>query len=154
MPTPSQPLREFIQGWEGCRLHRYLDSAGRPTIGWGDLLENDDSVQECTQDEADERFERKLTHFGNGVAELLELSLDQHQYDALVSFAYNAGLANLRGSTLLRLVNTERPYLVPAQFSLWNKKHVAGVLMIDRGLTKRRAAERALWEYADYTGRP
>jgi lysozyme len=60
---------------------------------------------------------------------------------ALVSFAYNVGVGALGSSTLLRLLNAGDHAGAAAQFGRWNK---AGGKAL-AGLTKRRAAEAALF---------
>lgn len=72
----------------------------------------------------------------------LKVAVTQNQFDALCSFAYNCGMANLRGSTLLALVNKGAdPKDVAAQFARWNK--AAGKILT--GLTRRRTAEAQLF---------
>jgi GH24 family phage-related lysozyme (muramidase) len=65
----------------------------------------------------------------------------QHQFDAMVSFAYNIGVANLAGSTLLKLHKAGDFAGAQQQFGRWNK--AAGKVL--PGLTRRRAAEAALY---------
>ena len=65
----------------------------------------------------------------------------QHQFDALVSFAYNLGADNLKTSTLLRKHNAGDHAGAAAEFGKWNK--AKGQVM--KGLTRRRAAEAALY---------
>lgn len=65
----------------------------------------------------------------------------QHQFDAMVSFAYNVGIGNLTKSTLLKLHKAGNYAGAADEFATWNK--AAGKVMA--GLTKRRAAEAALY---------
>ncbi len=61
---------------------------------------------------------------------------------ALASLVYNIGIGNFRASTLLRLLNAGAVKAVVArQFSRWDRAHGSQM----RGLTLRRAAERALF---------
>jgi len=65
----------------------------------------------------------------------------QAQFDAMVSFAYNVGVANLQSSTLLKKHKAGDHAGAAAEFAKWNK--AAGRVM--PGLTRRRAAEAALY---------
>jgi len=146
---------QVMHYFEQCRLKAYPDpgsSDGRPwTIGWGDTGPDVVEDLEITQDEADARFVRRLSReFEPGVMSLVKVQLTQGQFDALVCFAYNVGLdidadtqaEGLGDSTLLRKVNVEDFDGAAAEFAKWNKND--GKVM--RGLTRRRAAERALFE--------
>jgi len=76
----------------------------------------------------------------------LRLPLSQGQFDALVSFAYNVGFANLKRSTLLRKarVNVNDPSIA-TEFRKWNKARVDGVYKVLPGLTRRREDESKLY---------
>jgi lysozyme len=68
--------------------------------------------------------------------------ITQAQYDALVSFTFNVGAANLHSSTLLRKLNAGDCWGAAAEFPRWNR--AKGRVL--RGLTNRRAAEREMFE--------
>lgn len=135
----------LIQRFEGCRLKAYPDPAtgGDPwTIGWGATGEGIRPGVVWTQDQADNRLLVDVARFERGVRKLVTRPLADHQLAALISFSYNCGLGNLASSTLLRLVNGGQHDLAAQQFARWNK---AGGRVL-RGLTRRRAAERACFE--------
>lgn len=72
----------------------------------------------------------------------LALPLTQNMFDALVSFCYNIGFANLKASTLLkRIAAKASENLIRFEFSKW--KYSDGKIML--GLIKRRAAEADLF---------
>ena len=81
-----------------------------------------------------------LAKFEAGVNALAPVTT-QGQFDALVSFAFNVGLANFKGSTLLKKHNAGDYAGAAAQFPLWNK--AAGKVL--PGLVKRRAAEAQIY---------
>ena len=64
-----------------------------------------------------------------------------NQFDALCSFTYNVGVAAAIRSTLISVLNAGNYMMAAEQFARWN--HVDGV--VDDGLTRRRAAEKALF---------
>ena len=99
---------------------------------------------------ADDILRRDVELSADGVDGVVDVALAQHEFDALVSFAFNLGLQNLQQSTLLKRVNEQRFDLAASEFDRWNK---AGGKVVN-GLVKRRAAERAMFERADYSRRP
>jgi len=138
--------QSLIKSFESCRLKAYRDSIGVWTIGWGSTWYEDGTrVQQgdqITQERADALFRLVLAEFEIGVERLLKVKLTQHQFDALVSFAYNVGLGNLQRSTLLRKVNANpKDPAIAAEFAKWNR---AGGKVLN-GLTRRRKAEADLY---------
>lgn len=150
--TPSESCIKLVQSFEGCakklpdgRVAAYPDPAtgGDPwTIGWGSTGPDIHRGTVWTQQQCDDRFASDLAKFAGRVESLLGGAMTtQHQFDAMVSLAYNVGLGNLSSSTLLRK-HKARDYAGAAgEFGRWNK--AAGKVMA--GLTRRRAAESALY---------
>lgn len=153
---PSALVEAFVKGWERCVLKPYLDSGYRWTVGWGHLMQpTDDRETTITQDEADALFHCDLQYAGDGVARLIFMPLTQFQYDGLVAFAFNVGLGNLAGSTLRKRVNGGYFDEAALQFCVWDKERdSSGAYVESKGLAKRRAAERAIFQLGDYSGRP
>lgn len=135
-----------LKQWEGLRLEAYLCSAGKWTIGYGHTgdVKPGDLI---TAREAELLLKRDLARFESGVAALVTAPLGQHQFDALVSFAFNVGLDAFEGSTLLRKLNALDYDAVPAEFMRWNKVTKGGKKVVEPGLTNRRAAEVGLWAH-------
>lgn len=131
----------LIKHFEGLRLSAYTCSAGVLTIGYGTTAGVKEG-QVITKDRAEELLLDDVKRFEDQVLRLVKVPLTQGQLDALVSFTYNLGAANLGNSTLLRLLNAGDYKGAAAQFDRWTK---AGGKALP-GLVKRRAAERALFE--------
>jgi lysozyme len=135
---------EMMHAFEGCSLTAYPDPGsrdGKPwTIGWGATGPGIVKGTVWTQKQADDRFVADLARFEKGVAFLAPFTT-QSQFDALVSFAYNVGLAALNDSTLLRMHKARDFAGARAQFARWDKND--GRVM--KGLSRRRAAEAALY---------
>lgn len=129
--------------FEDCKLVAYPDPGskdGKPwTIGWGHTGPEVVKGLVWTQAKADAVFQADLLVREARVARLVKVPLTQGQYDALVLFEYNTG--SLGTSTLLKMLSAGDYQGAAGQFKRWNKND--GKEM--RGLTRRRAAEVALW---------
>jgi len=132
---------QAIKTREGLRLKAYPDPAtgGSPwTIGYGSTGIGVMKGLVITEAEAESMLLNDLDHFERGVMSLVRVPLSQCQFDALVSFAYNVGLTNLRTSTLLRKLNKQDYDGAANEFPRWT--FAAGKVM--QGLVVRRASER------------
>jgi len=136
----------LIEHYEGLRLFAYQDSIGLWTIGYGTTVyPNGKRVAKgdaCTVEQANDYIKHDVAKFEKGVNDLVHVPLNQNQFDALVSFAYNLGLGNLGSSTLLKLVNKSQFETAANEFQKWNK---AGGKIV-AGLTVRRQAESNLFK--------
>lgn len=135
-------------------VYPYLDPVGIPTIGYGSTFDLNGAritmqTPPMTTDQCDELLGAVLEKFAASVNSLVKVQLSQNQFDALVDFAYNAGVANLASSTLLRLLNAGNYQGAAGQFQLWNKARSNGVLVVLPGLTRRRLAEAQLFMTQD-----
>ncbi len=139
----------IVKEFEGLRLKAYKCPAAVWTIGYGHTsaagapIVNPDLV--ITKDEAEEVLERDMEQYEEGVRKYVKVDLTQGQFDALVDFAYNAGVGALAKSTLLKKVNAEKFDEVPAEFMKWTK---GGGKELP-GLVRRRRAEVKLWRGLD-----
>lgn len=137
----------LIKSFEGLRLKPYLCSANVPTIGYGNTFyENKTKVtlkdSAITEQRAVELLSWSLSGFEQYVDSYCVDTITQNQFDALVSFCYNLGPANLKSSTLLKKVNANpNDPTIRAEFLKWNK---AGGRAL-AGLTRRRTAEADLY---------
>ena len=137
---------DLIKHFEGCRLEPYLCSANVLTIGYGhtkDVVEN----MSITEDTAEVLLQQDLKEFEDHVNRLVEVHLNQNQFDALVSWTFNLGGANLNASTMLKVLNKGEYEEVPAQIKRWNK---AGGKVL-QGLIRRREAEALLFAGLDWS---
>ena len=139
----------IIKSFETLQLKAYAataDEAARNiwTIGYGHTqgVKRGDI---CTEAQADAWLLEDCMIAERAVHMLVKVPINQHQYDALVSFAFNVGLdidadrraEGLGDSTLLALVNAGRDQDAAIEFVKWNKAGGRPLL----GLTRRRLAE-------------
>ena len=177
MPAPLRDVPqegiELIKSFEGIpdgdpssvNLDAYLDPVGIWTIGWGHAItyqgvflrgpQNKGIARALypggiTLEQAEMLLRGELVNFARDVLRLAKVPLDDGQFAALVSFAFNCGSGNLGNSTLLRKLNRGDYAGAAEQFLAWNKARRNGVLVELPGLTRRRRAERALFLGEDW----
>ena len=138
----------LIREFEGLRLRAYPDpgTGGKPyTIGIGTTVyPNGQTVSPgdtCTEQQAMQYLAHDVKRFESSVAAMLRAPVNENQFAALVSFAYNVGTEALRRSTLLRYINDHRFADAVGEFGRWNQ--AAGKVL--PGLVRRRNAERELF---------
>jgi lysozyme len=147
---------EGLKEKRGDKYKSYICPAGVRTIGWGSTHHGGhdiDSDTIWTLEECSEAFAKDMREFEHAVRHLVKVPLEQTQFDALVSFAYNCGEGNLAKSTLLKKVNAKDFVGAADEFKRWNK----GGGKVLAGLTRRRASEALLFQNivdADYDGKP
>lgn len=138
--------KNLIKSFEGCKLKAYKCPAGLDTIGFGSTFYPDGTkVKEgdvITKERADELFDVIADDFVKKVKPLIKKELSDNSFSALVSFAYNAGVGNLKNSTLLKKVNANpKDPSISAEFKKWVRANDRVLL----GLEKRRKAEAELY---------
>ena len=138
---------DLIKKFEGLKLKPYLCSAGVPTIGYGNTLyENGKKVSLkdtiITEQRATELLSNSLQNLEQHVDSFCRDDINQNQFDALVSFAFNLGPYNLKSSTLLKKVNKNpNDPTIRNEFMRWTK---AGGKVL-KGLVERRKCEADLY---------
>ena len=133
----------LITEFEGFSAKPYLCSAKIPTIGYGNTYYPDGKRvtmldKEITRMQAFEMFKFIADKFASTVSKLVKTPLNQNQFNALVSLAYNIGTGNFASSTLLKKVNiNHNDKSIELEFKKWNKVNKKEVA----GLTRRRNYE-------------
>jgi lysozyme len=133
---------QLIKASEGLRLTAYICPAGVPTIGYGATTYPDGSPvklgDSITESHADLMLNDTIESIEKHLQRMITRELNQNQFSAIVSFAFNIGLGALGKSTLLRKVNANRwDPSIRDEFHRWihaNKKVLPG-------LVKRRKEE-------------
>lgn len=137
---------DFIAQWESFRGKAYWDGTGKVwTCGYGHTRQVTKDTT-CTKKKAMEWMMGDTAPIARYLNSL-DMNISQEQFDALVSFAYNVGLGNLRKSTLLRLVRHSAPKeSVMGEFRKWTRS--GGKVM--EGLCIRREGEAMLYGTGKY----
>lgn len=150
MLTLTTDGAEFIARWEGFSPVPYRCPAGEVTIGYGHVIRPGESFTRITQGAALDLLISDAVRVTQPVDARLLHPLKPFQADALISLAFNVGGYAVGRSTLVRRLNEGDIAAAADEFLRWNK--AAGRVL--SGLSKRRAAERNLFLFADYSGAP
>lgn len=132
MKTSDQGLNLLIER-EAMRNKAYLDSVGVWTIGVGHTGPEVHEGLYWTDEECKAAFAKDIERFEAAINDGVTVDLDPHQFDALVSFAFNVGVGAFSSSTLVKKINAGAFAEVPAQFDRWH---------IPPEITRRRNGER------------
>lgn len=139
---------ELIKRYEGLELCAYPDpgTGGDPwTIGYGTTRIDGKPVMpgmEITEQEAERCLAEDVAQFEKAVNRAATGLVNQNQFDALVSLAYNIGVGAFKRSTLLRKLKAGDTSAAAAEFERW--VYAGGRVM--SGLVQRRKEERGLFE--------
>ena len=136
--TYSKVGLTLTERFEGCRLTAYPDTGGVWTIGYGHTHGVHRGMV-CTQDQAQTWLEQDTQFAVDAVNRLVQISLKQSEFDALVDFVFNLGVGAFARSTMLKDINAGNLAAAALQFPLWDRD--AGRVLA--GLLHRRLAEDA-----------
>lgn len=148
--TVNAATIDLITEFEGFEDHWYPDAAygwAVPTCAYGHTDNAGEPHYEKTKDkvfskaEGREILARDLAKVEATVRNAVKVAINENQIGALVSFTYNCGEGNFKGSTLLKKVNAGMFVEAGDEFGRWNK--AKGKVL--KGLTRRRAAEAVLF---------
>ncbi len=109
---PSQRCVEAIKFFEGFRATPYVCPGGKSTVGYGHVLTQADRGKNFPISEVigeyvlKEDLRKRSIDLIHCIA--TTVVLEPYQFDALLSFLYNVGIAVLQRSTLLKRVNEGR----------------------------------------------
>jgi GH24 family phage-related lysozyme (muramidase) len=132
---------ELIKKFEGLRLTPYRCPAGILTAGWGSIRAGK-LGRAITLDEAENFLRSDIEEVEGALNKFVNVEVNDNEWSALVSFAYNLGPKALRFSRLIEILNRGDRSAAARQFGRW--------IYIDGkpsfGLAGRRKAERELFE--------
>jgi lysozyme len=141
---------DFIKSYEGFYPNRYNDGVGVQTIGYGTTESDVKPLPlHVTKAEAEKLLARALSgQYETAVRDASKkygLKLNQHEFDALVSFVYNLGPGSVGTtsgfSTLQKALRSKNRQAIGDALLLYSNPGSS----VHAGLLKRRRAERAMF---------
>ena len=137
----------FIREWEKFEPHPYKCSAGKDTIGYGHVMRYGEVFEvPMTLEDAEALLRKDVQSFATGVQRLIVREPEQHEFDAMVAFAFNVGIGAFSTSTLRRHFNAGSIPEAANEFRKWVwATKPDGVRVRLPGLVRRREAERHLF---------
>ncbi|OJA63828.1 hypothetical protein BGV68_01930 [Burkholderia ubonensis] len=121
---------------EGFSATPYRDANGY-SIGYGHFIKPGESFTSIDQATAQQLLMQDVSTAQQAVVRYVTVPLNQNQFDALVSFAYNVGVGAFASSTLLSQLNAGNYGSVGTQMQRWT--HSAG--SVSPALVTRRQSE-------------
>src|SRR5271156_2331347 len=142
----SDACLAIVRQFEGLRTTGYLCPAGVPTVGYGHTGPGITVGMQITAAQADAFLAGDVQSAQLGGAQRThDVPTPQNKFDAMVSLAFNIGMANFATSTVLREHRAGDKAAAAEGFTMWDKAHVDGQLVVLNGLLHRRQAERTLY---------
>ena len=144
--TVNQATIDLVKEFEGFKAEAYLCPAGVWTIGYGITANAGIGVtpvkgMRVTKAEAEAHLAQALDKFAAQIRPAITAPINENEFGAFVSLAYNIGPGAFRKSSALRHFNAGDKAKAAASILLWNK---AGGKVLN-GLVRRRKAEQALF---------
>lgn len=146
--TTTPAGRAFIAREEGGhQLKAYRCQAGVWTVGVGHTGPEVREGMTITREQSETLFKLDLVRFEATVRDAAgDVTLHPHEFDALVSLAFNIGAQAFKDSTLARRLRAGDWHATQCQFTAWNR--AAGVF--NPGLLARRTRELILFATGVY----
>jgi lysozyme len=147
--TISPEGLDLVKTFESFKPNAYYDRGGKKgtlTVGYGFTKHDIPSLNEnfvMDKPAAEKLLPNLITNkYGSVVSGTVKVPLNDQQYSALASLAYNIGPTAFKNSTLVKKLNSGDMEGAAQEFAKWNK---AGGKPVE-GLTRRRTAEQALFK--------
>lgn len=142
--TASRAALDLIASFEGFRARAAKTPDGRWTLGFGHVATAREGLS-VSRAEAEDLLRWDLRPVEDMVRQSALTPLNQNQFDALVSFAFNIGITNFTTSDVLRYLNQGQPIAAALAMHAWRRARVNGRVLVIDALVRRRAAEAALF---------
>ncbi len=142
--TASRAALDLIASFEGFRARAAKTPDGRWTLGFGHVATAREGLS-VSRAEAEDLLRWDLRPVEDMVRQSALTPLNQNQFDALVSFAFNIGVTNFATSDVLRYLNQGQPIAAALALHAWRRARVNGRVLVIDALVRRRAAEAALF---------
>lgn len=144
--TVNKATIDLIKEFEGFRAEAYRDPVGILTIGYGTTAAAGVGIDPkpgmtITEAEAEWYLQTAVDKFAASIRPAITAPINENEFGAFVSLAYNIGPAAFKKSSALRHFNAGDKAKAADAVLPWNK---AGGKVL-KGLERRRTAERALF---------
>ena len=103
-----------------------------------------------SRDEAAKLFDADIELFATKVKDLIAAEVAQHQFDAMVSLAFNIGIGGFSNSSALKIVNDPNAKTGYTSLEAAWKAFRESQGKVNKGLISRRKDEWELYSDADY----
>lgn len=143
--TMSQQGLDLIKFFEGFSDTAYKCPSDVWTIGYGHTLTVHEGMI-ITREEGEDLLKDDLYIMEQTVKNVVKVPLSQAQFDALTSLTFNIGQGSFKRSTLLEKLNSGDYEGAAEEFPKWRRS--GGEIL--KGLERRRAAEKLLFEGKDW----
>lgn len=136
---------KIVTYYEGLYLNAYYDETGKVwTIGYGHT-KNVYEGMVITEEQAIQFLKEDMEESEYYVNEYVKYTIEQWQFDSLVSFVFNVGCGTFYNSTMLSYINSG---LINEGGDEFLKYIYSGNVILE-GLKKRRNTEREYFLYRD-----
>ena len=144
-PHLSSEALALVKHFEGCFLEAYRDPVGVMTIGYGHTG-GVKRGQSLTPHAAENLLLEDLDIAQADVRHNVKVPLNDNEFGALVSLAFNIGGSALAHSTLVKRLNRGDRMGAAGEFGCFVNGHIGGRRVKLKGLVLRREAEREMFE--------
>jgi lysozyme len=143
-PRVTSAAVALVKRFEGFRAKAARLPNGGWTVGYGHTRAAREGA-EVSETDAEALLMFDLSEVARAIEPLILAPVNANQFDALTAFAFNIGVENFKGSTVLKRLN-EGAYLeAAAALELWRRAAFDGEDVVVDALVRRRAAEKALF---------
>lgn len=147
----NQATIDLVKKWEGFKAEAYLCPAGVWTIGYGTTTQAGVGLtvakgMRITEAEAEYYLQKGLEKFADQIRSHVTAEINENEFGAFVSLAYNIGPSAFIKSSALRHFNAGDKERAADSIKLWNKATVNGKRQVLRGLVNRREDEVRLFQ--------
>jgi len=147
----NQATIDLVKKWEGFKADAYRCPAGVWTIGYGTTTPAGVGLtvakgMRITEAEAEYYLQKGLEKFASQIRPHITADINENEFGAFVSLAYNIGPRGFIGSSALRHFNAGDKARAAESITLWNKATVNGKRQVLRGLVNRREDEVRLFQ--------
>lgn len=133
---------DYIISWEEFRAFPYDDGFGNMTIYFGHLILPGEKFNN-TQEEGEAILAKDIEITEHAASKMLEVAIDDNQYQAFIDMCYNTGVGRLEHSETLALINSGADKETVAKKI--EKAFITSNGIVVGNLVSRRKADADLW---------